>query len=290
MNVGSAHLAADLLASDFDAELLAAIEASKNEAAGQPSPAYSTNQELSAVTEASFRDSEARRRREEEEDRQLREALALSAGEPPPPTPGFVDDEDEITKAIKASEQEIEKAEQKRRERMRQEDDSDLFQAALRASRVDLGPRGISQAAKIMATGDETLGQAALLNKTNTHQGAGGRFTRTGASGPGVLNTAGGAACAKASVPVPSGTTSAKASSPQGARTSSPPKPIGSLSSTVWKRNGATSSGGGAQGATGGTRRSQSSTLRETGKVLTKAAPAQGPSSLRSPTAKESEM
>ncbi|CAJ1390753.1 unnamed protein product [Effrenium voratum] len=42
------------------------------------------------------------------------------------------------------------------------EDDSELFQAALRASRVDLGPRGISQAAKIMATGDEKLGQQAL--------------------------------------------------------------------------------------------------------------------------------
>ena len=32
-------------------------------------------------------------------------------------------------------------------------------QAALRASRVDLGPRGISQVAKIMATGDPNLGR-----------------------------------------------------------------------------------------------------------------------------------
>merc|ERR1719210_2423060 len=114
----------------------------------------------------------------------IQEAMAASLGEPPPPDPGFIDDEDEITKAIKASELEAQRAEKMRLERMRQEDSSELFQAALRASRVDLGPRGISQAAKIMATGDETLGQAALLNKTNTHQGAGGRFTRTGASGP----------------------------------------------------------------------------------------------------------
>jgi len=48
-------------------------------------------------------------------------------------------------------------------------------EAALRASCVDLGPKGISQAAKIMATGDESLGQASLLSKTGTHIGAGAR-------------------------------------------------------------------------------------------------------------------
>ena len=46
-----------------------------------------------------------------------------------------------------------------------QEEGSELFKAALRASTLDLGPRGISQAAKIMATGDQHLGQARVLAK-----------------------------------------------------------------------------------------------------------------------------
>ena len=54
----------------------------------------------------------------------------------------------------------------KKRQLLReQEDGSELFRAALRASTMDLGPRGISQAAKIMATGDQGLGQARVLAK-----------------------------------------------------------------------------------------------------------------------------
>lgn len=39
------------------------------------------------------------------------------------------------------------------------EEDDELLVAALKASRFDLGPRGISQVAKIFATGDATIGQ-----------------------------------------------------------------------------------------------------------------------------------
>merc|ERR1719336_1828435 len=167
-----------------------------------------------------------------------------------------------------------------RLERMRQEDSSELFQAALRASRVDLGPRGISQAAKIMATGDETLGQAALVAKTGTHQGAGGRYNRSGASSSSATPNAAGSASA--------------ASGPQVARAASPPKvsplskpgPIGSLSSSGWKpgqRGSAVGGSSAAQPAIGGPRRPQSSTLRNTGgNVL-----ASGASRPRSPLAKE---
>ncbi|CAJ1432514.1 unnamed protein product [Effrenium voratum] len=114
-------------------------------------------------------------------DPELQAALALSRAELPAPR-----HEDELERAIAASlleaapertpshasedvlralqlSQEEHTKDQKRRDLLRkQEDDSELFQAALRASRVDLGPRGISQAAKIMATGDEKLGQQAL--------------------------------------------------------------------------------------------------------------------------------
>lgn len=175
MDVGHARLASELLAGspgpsgrvDFEAELQAALEASK----------------LEVEQPAQFSAADA-------EDRALQEALKLSlAGEQAPPPPDFVDDDDEIWKAIKASELEAQKATKREQERRRREDDSDLFQAALRASRVDLGPRGISQAAKIMATGDGSLGQAGAVQKLSSHAGAGGKFERSRSTG--VLRASG---------------------------------------------------------------------------------------------------
>merc|ERR1719210_1796006 len=107
-----------------------------------------------------------RQEREEQEESELQKALALSASCEPPPEPGFLDIEDDIQQAIRASEAQAEAEAARKRELMKQEDSSELFQAALRASRVDLGPRGVSQAAKVMATGDESLGQAGLLART----------------------------------------------------------------------------------------------------------------------------
>lgn len=176
------HLAADFLVADFDAELQAALELSKQEAnaswaVSETSGELSQQQPL--VTEGSFLDAHVHgTERLSDEERELREAMLLSMVCAPPPEPALVDDEEAIQRAMKASIEEAEKAERKRRDIARREDNSDLFQAALRASRVDLGPHGISQAAKILATGDASLGQAAALAKTGTHTGAGGKFSR----------------------------------------------------------------------------------------------------------------
>lgn len=134
------------------------------------------------AVEASLGDAEKMRRlREEQEERELQEALALSAASPDP-EPKLLDDEDSIQRALRESELEAQAAEARRKELMRSEDEGELFQAALRASKVDLGPRGISQAAKIMATGDTGLGQAAAVAKTGSHSGAGSRFSRQNGS------------------------------------------------------------------------------------------------------------
>merc|ERR1711924_536580 len=143
------------------------------------------DEETALAVEKSLREDEMRRQMSE--DTELQKALALSA-EVAQPEPRLVDYEDAIMKAIRESEREAQVAEKKRIEAMRAEDEGALFQAALRASKVDLGPRGISQAAKIMVTGDESLGQAAVVLKTNSHAGAGGVFHRvpSGASLPGI--------------------------------------------------------------------------------------------------------
>merc|ERR1712070_557275 len=90
----------------------------------------------------------------------------------------YVDDPDELAKALRESEEQAARDAERIRRMHKEEDESALFQAALRASRVDLGPRGISQAAKVMATGDATRGQAKVVAKTGSHQGSGGRFSR----------------------------------------------------------------------------------------------------------------
>eukprot|EP00435_Cladocopium_sp_Y103_P062692 s177_g24.t1 len=71
------------------------------------------------------------------------------------------EDPKEVEEALKASRQEHQKDAKKRDLIRKQEREG----AALRASRVDLGPRGISQVAKIMASGDPNLGQASVLAK-----------------------------------------------------------------------------------------------------------------------------
>lgn len=177
MGVDPAELQAVLAASQQDAS---GGEAFMGEAAARVRchPGAMAQEEL-ALEESARLAAGLERRRLEEEERLLQEALALSVATPAPPEPGLVDDDDAIAKALKASIEAAEAEEVKRKERMRSEDDSELFQAALRASRVDLGPRGISQAAKIMATGDTSLGQAALVAKTGSHRGAGARFSRS---------------------------------------------------------------------------------------------------------------
>jgi len=101
----------------------------------------------------------------------------MSCG-PPVPKPEYVDDEDELQKVLRASAEEVEKETAKKAVLRKKEDDSVLFQAALRASCVDLGPRGISQPAKIFSSGDASLGQSNVVAQTGSHVGAGGRFKR----------------------------------------------------------------------------------------------------------------
>lgn len=144
-----------------------------------------TEQEVNQAIQASLREAELLKKARE--DRDLQEAIALSAN-CSPPEPTMTDDEDAIQRAIRESENEAKAAEARRLEVMRAEDEGELFQAALRASRVDLGPRGISQAAKIMATGDTTLGQALVVAQTDSHKGAGSTFRRvpSGSALPGL--------------------------------------------------------------------------------------------------------
>lgn len=159
-----------------DADLQAALELSRLEGGKAPEREDDVLQQALSASEEQAALLLARRR--QEEDKLLQDAIQASLATPAPPEPGFEDDEDLIQKALKASMEAEKEAEKKRQELRRSEDDSDLFQAALRASRVDLGPRGISQAAKIMATGDEALGQAKLVAKSDSHKGSGGKFSR----------------------------------------------------------------------------------------------------------------
>lgn len=78
---------------------------------------------------------------------------------------------------MQASEQTAADDLERKRQRHEEEDSSELFRAALRASCLDLGPRGISQAAKVFATGDPTIGQPRAGFDTTT-SGARGRRTK----------------------------------------------------------------------------------------------------------------
>ncbi|CAK8989058.1 unnamed protein product [Durusdinium trenchii] len=149
---------------DWDPELEAALAASRVDFFGG---AAAQDLELIAALEAS---------RVRPEDLELERAIqaSLYARRESP------EDLKDVEAALKASQQDQEKDSKQRDLIKKQEDGSDLFQAALRASRVDLGPRGISQVAKIMATGDPNLGQAQVLAKRPesrstrpSHSGAG---------------------------------------------------------------------------------------------------------------------
>eukprot|EP00434_Breviolum_minutum_P024904 symbB.v1.2.021994.t2/scaffold1933.1/size95709/3 len=143
---------------EWDAELQAALAASCLDGS---IPDDGDEMALLAALEASKLEIDGRF-----EDLELEQALEASLFTGTPSDPPFQEDPKAVEKALKASEQEMgleqEKDAKKRDLIRKQEENSDLFQAALRASRVDLGPKGISQAAKILATGDATLGQASL--------------------------------------------------------------------------------------------------------------------------------
>lgn len=170
LDIDPADLEAILLASQQEGDALDARI--REEDAKRKAQA---DDETAKAIEISMREEE--KLRQEKEDSQLQEALALSS-DSKPPEPKLIDDEDAIQRALRESEEEARAAEVRRLEALRTEDEGELFQAALRASCVDLGPRGISQAAKIMATGDTGLGHAALVKKTGSHTGAGSTFTR----------------------------------------------------------------------------------------------------------------
>lgn len=165
----------DIDQADLEAIITASQQESRQAEAEEHRMRAQAEEDTARALEVSRREAEALRL--VHEDRELQEALSLSAAVVPP-EPKLMDDEDAIQRAIRESEEEAKAAEQRRIEVMRTEDEGVLFQAALRASRVDLGPRGISQAAKIMATGDLNLGQADVVKKTNSHLGAGGIFQR----------------------------------------------------------------------------------------------------------------
>merc|ERR1712151_980415 len=84
-------------------------------------------------------------------------------------------DDAEIEAALRASEASAAEEAERIRKRHEEEDQSDLFRAALQASCLDLGPRGISQPAKVFATGDASIGQPSAGFNTTT---AGARGTR----------------------------------------------------------------------------------------------------------------
>jgi len=87
-------------------------------------------------------------------------------------------DQAELEAAFKASKEAAAEHAERVRKQHEEEDGSDLFCAALRASCLDLGPRGVSQAAKVFSTGDATIGQPRATYCTAT---AGARGRRTAA-------------------------------------------------------------------------------------------------------------
>eukprot|EP00931_Biecheleriopsis_adriatica_P047663 TRINITY_DN27499_c0_g1_i1.p1 TRINITY_DN27499_c0_g1~~TRINITY_DN27499_c0_g1_i1.p1 ORF type:complete len:311 (-),score=102.87 TRINITY_DN27499_c0_g1_i1:126-1058(-) len=131
-----------------------------------------------AEAEAAARRVEAARRAEEEEKRFLEATVQEAKQEAERKArEQAAADEAEFEAALKASELAAAEDADRRRKRHEEEDSSDLFRAALRASCLDLGPRGISQAAKVFATGDPTLGQPRAGFDTTT-SGARGRRAR----------------------------------------------------------------------------------------------------------------
>eukprot|EP00931_Biecheleriopsis_adriatica_P047664 TRINITY_DN27499_c0_g1_i2.p1 TRINITY_DN27499_c0_g1~~TRINITY_DN27499_c0_g1_i2.p1 ORF type:complete len:321 (-),score=108.67 TRINITY_DN27499_c0_g1_i2:126-1088(-) len=169
--------------SDDEAELAKILEESRKEADSirmrdEASVQQALEASAAAEAEAAARRVEAARRAEEEEKRFLEATVQEAKQEAERKArEQAAADEAEFEAALKASELAAAEDADRRRKRHEEEDSSDLFRAALRASCLDLGPRGISQAAKVFATGDPTLGQPRAGFDTTT-SGARGRRAR----------------------------------------------------------------------------------------------------------------
>jgi len=160
------------------------------------------------------------------------EALAMSAMDRPK-TPEF--DDDEIQKAIRAS------AEEASSKKQATYDEDDLLEAACRASLVDLGPRGISQPAKIMAAGDPSLGQQGLARSNSGAKLPNPKAERLSTTGKSIAQTSqGGSGSSSSSCHGMS--TASGASSSGAASASSGSSSGGAASSSTSSGSGATSS------------------------------------------------
>jgi len=93
-------------------------------------------------------------------------------------------DQAELEAALAASEEAFAEHAERVRKQHEEEDGSDLFRAALRASCLDLGPRGVSQAAKVFSTGDATIGQPRATYCTATAGARGRRSSAADGSAP----------------------------------------------------------------------------------------------------------
>eukprot|EP00930_Biecheleria_cincta_P009136 TRINITY_DN110799_c0_g1_i1.p1 TRINITY_DN110799_c0_g1~~TRINITY_DN110799_c0_g1_i1.p1 ORF type:complete len:330 (+),score=85.81 TRINITY_DN110799_c0_g1_i1:80-1069(+) len=173
---------------DEDAEIARILEESRREATEyarmqedrlrlDDEAAIQRALEASAADELAIaaREEEARRK-QEDEDRRLLETSAREAKDEADrlARARAAMEEAQFEEALRASEQAVAEDLERKKKKHEEEDNSELFRAALRASCLDLGPRGISQAAKVFATGDPTLGQPKSGFDTTT-SGARGR-------------------------------------------------------------------------------------------------------------------
>lgn len=100
-----------------------------------------------------------------EEERDLARVLALSAGD------AKTCDDDDITQALRTSLQDAPFL----------DDDPDTWEAAMRASCMDLGPRGVSQVAKVLATANQSVSKQQAWEGSTNHSGNdGGRALNHG--------------------------------------------------------------------------------------------------------------
>jgi len=100
------------------------------------------------------------RLKEQEQDRLTQEASAREfEDEVSKKATAMVAADEELEAASRASEETAAEQAERIQKQHEEEDGSPLFRAALRASCLDLGPRGVSQAAKVFATGDPSVGQ-----------------------------------------------------------------------------------------------------------------------------------
>lgn len=220
-----------------EADLAKILEISKKDALGEEHVQMESDAAFKQALEASVTE-DARRRaldrdvqekaeeaerallaaslREAEEDAERRKQAAAAA------------DMAELEAALKASEAFAAEEAERIRKKHEEEDSSELFRAALRASCLDLGPRGISQAAKVFATGDPSLGQPKAGFNTTT-SGARGRRSRSSmGAAPSYTGSEGAPAATQASETMQS----------EGRASPSPASRNGRTSPTPASRNG----------------------------------------------------